>query len=74
MDKEQQGDMPNRQWITVSEAAKRYDYHVDYMRKLASRSYKSDKPALVVDKPHGVYLIWLPSLIEYVDKQRHDRK
>ena len=45
--------MPTRQWVTVSEAAQKTGYHVDYVRKLASESYESKRPKIIVDRTNG---------------------
>ena len=65
--------MPDRLWLTISEATERTDYHVDYVRRIARGAHNKESPYqnIIVDKtPQGTWLIWWPSLLEYMESQQ----
>ncbi len=58
-------------WVGVIEGAEITGYHPDYVRKLARDNWKlpEDQRAIKLRRVSSVYIIWLPSLVAYTEKQ-----
>ncbi len=58
-------------WVNVEEGAERTGYHLDYVRRLARENMRlpEDERMLRVRKDGHAYTIWLPDLIDYVQKR-----
>ena len=57
-------------WVNVTEAAKITGYSRDRVQRLASNNWnlpESEREIVVQRRSHG-YMIWLPSLQEYMTK------
>src|SRR5574341_1337508 len=58
-------------WVNVAEGARRTGYNLDHVRKLARDSWRlpeNERP-LRVRKDNHAYAIWLPDLINYVERR-----
>jgi hypothetical protein len=65
------GELPmDDTWVTVTEAAEKTGYHPDYVRKLVIKNWKLPEVEreIPVRRHSYGYMLWLPALIEYVDK------
>ena len=58
-------------WITVREGTRRTGFHLDYMRRLARENLRlpENERSLRVRMKDRAYEIWLPDLINYVEKR-----
>jgi hypothetical protein len=58
-------------WVKVDEGAERTGHHVDHVRRLARENMRlpEDERLLRVRKEGKAYEIWLPDLVNYVDKR-----
>ena len=58
-------------WVNVTEGAEIIGYHPDYVRKLARDNWSmpENERSLVVRRHSGGYMLWLPDLIDYVNKK-----
>lgn len=58
-------------WVGVDEGAKRTGGHIDYIRRLARDNMRlpEDERFLHVRKEGRAYEIWLPDLVNYVEKR-----
>jgi hypothetical protein len=57
-------------WVTVTEAAEKTGYHRDYVLKLARDNWalSEDERAIRLRRHSYGYMLWLPDLIAYFDK------
>jgi hypothetical protein len=60
-------------WVNVTEAAEITGYFRDHLRKLATRIWKQpeEKREIRLRKRSSGYEIWLPDLLDYIQKPAH---
>jgi len=58
-------------WVKVEEGAQRTGHHIDHVRRLARENMRvqEDKRRLRVRKEGRAYEIWLPDLVDYIEKR-----
>jgi hypothetical protein len=62
-------------WVNVTEAAERIGYHRKTVLKLAVANWKlpEEEREIRLERRSNGYMIWLPSLIEYVNSPAASR-
>jgi hypothetical protein len=58
-------------WVNVEEGAQRTGYNIDHVRRLARENLRlpEDERLMRVRKETRAYEIWLPDLINYVERR-----
>jgi len=58
-------------WVKVEEGAQRTGRHVDHVRRLARENMRlpEDKRLVRVRKESRAYEVWLPDLVNYIEKR-----
>jgi hypothetical protein len=58
-------------WVNVQQGAEKTGRHIDHIRRLARESWRlpEDQRPIRIRKDGHPYLIWLPDLVNYVEKR-----